>query len=99
MEISIDPQAVNQLVADAILKSTLGEAVKKAVEKEVANLTRGWDNPLELVIRNYLAQMARDVLVSDHQEALRQRLSEALATKLSADFIDRVCEAAASKYA
>lgn len=99
MEIHIDPRAVNQLVADAVLKSALGEAVKKAVEKEVANLTRGWDNPLESVIRNHLAQMARDVLVAEHQETLRAKLTEALSAKLSAEFIDRVCEAAASKYA
>lgn len=99
MGLEIDPQAVNQLVADAVLKSALGEAVKKAVDKEIAGLTRGWDNPLESVVRNHVAELAREVLRTDHGEAIRERVRQALATKLSDDFIDRVCEQAASKYA
>ena len=46
MELKIDPEAVNKLVSDAILNSAIGEAIKTAIAKETANLTRSYDNPL-----------------------------------------------------
>lgn len=98
MELKIEPEAVNKLVADAVLNSAIGEAVKKAVEKEIANLSLGYNNPLENVIRNHVAEIARTVLREEHGEAIKARLSAALAQRLSDDFIDRVCESAAQRY-
>lgn len=98
MELKIDPGAVNKLVADAVLNSAIGEAVKRAIEKEIANLSRGYDNPLESVVRNHVAEIARSVLLEEHGEAIRAKLSVALAAKLSDEFIDRVCEKAAERY-
>ena len=74
MELKIDPEAVNKLVADAVLNSAIGEAVKKAVEKEIANLNRGYDNPLESVVRNHVAEIVRTVLREEHGEAIKARL-------------------------
>jgi hypothetical protein len=98
MALEIDPQAINQLVADAVLKSALGDAVKKAVDDAIKKLSQSWDNPLETVVRNEVAAMAREVLRDDHGPAIRERVKAALTKKLSDEFIDRVCEAAASKY-
>lgn len=98
MELKIDAQAINDMVADAILKSAIGDAVKKAIEKELVNLNKSYDNPLEAVIRNHVAGIVRDVLVKEHGEMIRQKISAALASKLSADFIDRVCEKATDRY-
>lgn len=98
MELKIDPEAVNKLVADAVLNSAIGEAVKKAVEKELANLSRGYDNPLESVVRNHVAEIARTVLREEHGPAIREKIAAALAAKLSDDFMDRVCEKAAERY-
>lgn len=98
MELKIEPEAVNKLVADAVLNSAIGEAVKKAVEKEIANLSQSYNNPLESVIRNHVAEIARTVLREEHGEAIKARLSAALAQRLSDDFIDRVCESAAQRY-
>ncbi len=98
MELKIDPEAVNKLVADAVLNSAIGEAVKKAIEKELANLSRSWENPLEIVVRHHVADIARKVLIEEHGQAIREKIAAALAEKLSNDFIDRVCEKAAEKY-
>ncbi len=99
LNVNVDADAINKMVSDAILKSTLGDAVKKAIDTQLANLTRSYDNPLESVIRMHVADMVREVLRTEHQEALRQRLVAALAEKLSDEFIDRVCEKAADRFA
>lgn len=98
MELKIDPEAVNKLVADAVLNSAIGEAVKKAVDKEIVNLSQSYNNPLESVIRNHVAEITRTVLREEHGEAIRAKVSASLAQKLSDDFIDRVCEKAAERY-
>lgn len=99
MELNVDPNDVNKLVADAVLKSAIGEAVKKAVEKEIINLNLSWDNPLEEVVRRHVSEIVWDVLQKEHAPAIRERITQVLAAKLSQQFIERVCEAAASKYA
>ena len=98
MELKIDPEAVNKLVADAVLNSAIGEAVKKAVEKELANLSRGYDNPLEIVVRTHVADIALTVLREEHGTAIREKIAAALSLKLSDAFINRVCEKAVERY-
>lgn len=98
MELKIDPQDVNKIVAEAVLNSTIGDAIKAAVQKAVTELQTSYDNPLESVIRSHIADITREVLNKEHGDAIRERVKEALAAKLSNEFIDRVCEVAASRY-
>lgn len=98
MSLELNPEDINRFVAEAIIKSALGEAVKKAVDKEIASLSQSYNNPIEQVVRNEVAIIIRDVLRAEHLERLKQKLTEALSAKLSDEFIDRVCDQAASKY-
>lgn len=98
MKLKIDAQAVNDMVVDAILKSALGEAVRTAIDREIANINKSHDNPIEAVVRNHVAEIVHDVLVKEYGETILQKASAALAQQLSNDFIDRVCEKAADRY-
>lgn len=98
MEIKIDSQDVNRLVADAVLKSAIGDAVKAAVERTVKDLNSAYNNPIDSVIRNHVCEIVREVLNKEHGAAIRERLKVALESKLSQEFMDKVCEAAASRY-
>ncbi len=98
MELNINAEDVNRLVAEAVLKSKIGDAVKAAVAKELVNLSRSYDNPIESVVRNHVAELCREVLRTEHGDVIRAKVSAALATKLSDTFIDRVCEQAVQRY-
>lgn len=97
MELPIDADVINKFVADAVLKSAIGDAVRKAVDKALEGLNRSYDNPLEAVVRNHVAELAREVIRTEHGDMLRERMKVALAEKLSEEFIDRVCEEAARR--
>jgi hypothetical protein len=98
MEISVDHEAVNKMLADAILKSAIGEAVEKAIKNQISSLTTSYNNPIESVIASHVHQIAREILVEQHGQLIRERIAAALSAKLTDDFISRVCDKAADRY-
>ena len=98
MELKIDAEAINKMVAEEVLKSAIGESLKRAIEKEIEKLGSHYNNPLETVVRQYVTAKARDVLEKEHGEAIREKLSEYLAAFLSQEFVNRVCEKALERF-
>ena len=98
MELNIEPSAINAYMADVILKSALGDAMKAAVDREIKRISTTWDNPIDAVVRSHVADIVREVLEKVHGESIRERVKVALAAKLTDDFIGKVCDAAADKY-
>ena len=98
MEIKIEGEAVNKMVADAILKSAIGEAVKAAIEKELKNLSKAYDNPLEAVIRNHISNQVRELLITEYSAQIKVSIQEKLALELTDEFIYSMAEKAADRY-
>lgn len=98
MELKINPEDVNKLVADAVLNSAIGEAIKKSIVKEMGNLNRTFDNPIDTVIRNHVSEITRNILIAEYGETIREKMKVILSEKLSDEFISRVCDKAADRY-
>lgn len=94
MNISVDPQIINSMVAEAIVKSAIGEQLKSAIDKAVANLANSYNNPIEQVIRQHIATAAGEILRTSHFDAIRTAVAERLAAKISTNFLDNVVEEA-----
>ena len=98
MEVFVNPEAVNKLVADAVLKSAIGKQVEEAVKRAVEGLSRTYDNPIDNVLKYQIAEMCREVLVKEHSEAIKKKLTAKIADKLTDDFIDKLAAAAMKSY-
>lgn len=95
--VQVDPQQVNQTVAEAVLKSTLGEAIKKAVEENTKYLlNKSWDNPVEKVIKEVITQEIRRLVAEEYAEAIRQRVkalvTDQMVERLTGELWDKVIE-------
>lgn len=98
MELKIDPEAVNKFVADAVLNSAIGDAVKKAVENELEKLTSVYNNPFESVVRTHVTGIALTVLREEYDDVIREKVAAALAKSFSTEFINRICDKALERY-
>lgn len=98
MSLNIDPRAINEFVADAIIKSALGEALRAAIEREVDKLKSQYNNPFDAVINQHLHRATLEILATEYGGLIREKLAAALARKLTDEFISDVCEKVAERY-
>jgi len=98
VQVHVDAEAVNKMVADAILKSALGKQIEEAIKRQISSLSTSYNNPLDAEISRMIASIAREQLQAEHGETIRKRITTALAIKLTDEFIDRVVEKAADRY-
>lgn len=90
MELNIDPEAINKMVSDAILKSALGAAIEAAVKRSVQNLDRTYDNPLDKVVEKIISEEAYKTVVNLHGD----RIKELVTAKLTEEFLGQVVNSA-----
>lgn len=87
-EVKIDAEAVQRQVSQAILDSTIGEAVRKAVQTEVGRLSSTWNNPLEQVVREEVKRQVTSVLQEPENEAvIREAVRAALEEAVLKDLV------------
>jgi hypothetical protein len=94
MNINVDPESINKMVSDAILQSAIGKSLETAIKRVVGSLDNQYNNPLDPVISQYIAEEARKVLLANHTDQIRAALAKRLSEKLTDDFIEKIVEAA-----
>lgn len=98
VQVSIDADAVTRLVSEAVLKSKIGEAVEASVKRVLADLSKSWDNPIDKVVHQHVAEMVREILQTNHAEDIRKRVADALAGKLTDEFLHACVQQAAGRF-
>ena len=90
MEISVDKEMVNQIVAKAILDSAIGEIVKESVKKTLDK----WDmqQAMEQAIKDIVFKYAREYTLKTYSEQIAAKAKELIDAKLSGDFIEKKVE-------
>ena len=94
VKVDINSEDVNRMVVDAILKSTLGEAVQEAIKKAVKDISRSYDNPLEAVIKKHIDTVIIGVLHSEYKEVMRSQVQKSLEGKVTDDFVSKIVQKA-----
>lgn len=93
IKVEMNPDDVNRAVADAIVKSVLGEQIVKSVQRHLDELAHSsWNNPIDQVVN----QVIRDrivVLIGEQSE----RVAEAVRKKLSEGIVEKLVETAMEK--
>jgi hypothetical protein len=85
-EIQLTPEQVNQFLADAILRSKIGEAVEVAVKDVVTKLSAQYNNPFTAVIE----QEVRSLLIKEIRDNYSEKLSEQIRVSLKTLLTDTV---------
>jgi len=98
IEVKIEPEQINKMVSEAILKSVLGNEVKKVIQDNVDKLSSSFNNPLDKVIQRHIEDMVIKVLREDHKEEITKMIKEALSEKLTGDFIHKIIMAGLKIY-
>lgn len=85
-QLAIDPEAINQYLAQQIAESAIGEVLKDQIDKAVSDLSKNYNNPFEAVIRQHVTTEIQRIVTEDYSELLNTTIKELV----TADMIERL---------
>ncbi len=98
LNVNIDPEQINKLVADAVLQSAIGVQVKRIVDEAVKNLSRSYDNPIEAVVKEEIRRLVTQTLMNDHATDLKAKVVAAVSEKLTSEFVVKIIDSGLRNY-
>jgi hypothetical protein len=93
----LSAEQVNQFLADAVLKSTIGDAVKAAVEKSIKDLSATYQNPFEQVIKNHVVQLIDKEVTERYRPRLEGEIRSAMAKVVTEETMAAIIKAATER--
>lgn len=93
VNVDIKPEDINQMVSSAVLKSALGDAIKKQIDEAIAGLNKSWDNPLKKTVDTFVNNIVHEILVREHKDTIAQIVRE----QITQDTIQKICQKAWDK--
>ena len=94
LNVNLNPEMINKMVAEAVLDSAIGEQVRAQVQKNVDELGKTYNNPIDAVIKKHISDLILQCLVAEHDTLLRDKIHEAISGKITDEFVNKVMEAA-----
>lgn len=89
IKVNIDPEQVNKAVADAIIKSAIGDKIRDGVQRATAELTCTWQNPIDEAIKAQVNMIVRDVISApEFIEKIKAHIHEKLTEQMVTELLD-----------
>jgi len=93
MEIKIDSEMVNKVVAESIIKSALGKGLEDAINKQMSEMIHGYSSPVKNLIQEHVTQAIKEVLNTSY----KSKIVEMIASQLTGEHIDTIVSASVTK--
>jgi len=98
IQVKVDAEAINRTVADAIIRSSIGEKMKEVIDVEVAKWSKTYDNPMAAIVKSEISQEVTRLVREEYGEKLREYVAARVTEDFTKDLLDRIWEAARSTY-
>ena len=76
--IELNPEAVNKLLADSIMESSLGTYLRGIAEKQFQELRSSYKNPIEDALRQEVFKVVRELVQTEFREKIEATVREKL---------------------
>ena len=94
-KIDIDGAAVNQMVANAILNSAIGEELKKTIGEAVNKTLKAdsWGrSPIIDVVNNYIRKEIESLIQAEFSGPIREKVKLAISDQLTDEIIGKLVQ-------
>ena len=92
MQIEITPNDIEKMVKEAILKSSIGTAVQKAVSSVVNSSS--YNNPIDDEIRKVVTEIAKELIKENYGPEIRTLVAEAMEKRVTKETLVKITESA-----
>lgn len=92
MDINLTGEDINRVVAEAIIKSAVGEHLKNAIERVVQELSKSYSNPFDNEIKMIISQEMRRIVEKEYGPVLREKAAQRIREALTDSALDAILE-------
>lgn len=92
IKVELNGDDVNRAIADAIVKSVLGDTIVKMTNDYVKGLSNAWDNPVKKVVEAEVQTLVEQLVTERAEEIktkVRAQLADEMVTKLVTAAIEK----------
>lgn len=82
IEVNVDADTVNKMVTDAIMDSAIGKTLREVVEKKVADLGKGYNNPIELAVDREVQLLVTSLVNEKFKPLIATKVNELMTDEL-----------------
>jgi uncharacterized membrane-anchored protein YjiN (DUF445 family) len=90
-------EQINEFLSKAILESQIGEVVKAAVARSIAELSKSYNNPFDSVIRRAVDDLISKEVEATYRPVLEAGIKEKMAQYMTDDVVQNIIQAATEK--
>ncbi len=93
MDIKLNAEDINKFVKDAILSSSIGDLIKKTIDK----LMTGYNNPIEQALGPVIKDIAYSVIRENFLQQIEDQIRAVVAEKVTKEMTQNVVEKVVEK--
>jgi hypothetical protein len=93
IKVDINPEEVNKAVSEAIIKSTIGAELEKAVQAQVKILTSNsfqYKNVFENIIKREIEVTLRDLIQDKYSQQIKEFVTANVTENFTADLLNKM---------
>ncbi len=98
INVNLDPEQINRAVADAIIKSAIGEHLDKAIKGEVEKLSRSYDNPVQKIVQAEIRDAITNIVHEQYSGKIKIMVAEKVTEQFTEELFEKLWRAFKSSY-
>jgi len=93
IEVNVTPEQINEAVAGAIIKSSIGKALAEVIDAQVKKLSQSYDNPIAPVVQDEIGKAIRVLIADNFLPQIKAKIAEKLTDEVIADMFEKMWRA------
>ena len=95
IELNLDPQDIERLVKDSIMRSGFGKAIEDGIKKALS----GYNNPVDDALKKFVGGVAAELIEEHYSATIREAVQATIEEKVTDEMVKNTVDAAVSKMA
>lgn len=87
MQINIDPADIDEYVKNVLIKSSIGEALQKAINEAISSCLTGWNSPIKSIVEKHIGEVVRAYISNEENS---EKINQAVAKHVTVEAIEQV---------
>lgn len=92
LNVSIDPEQINQMVTEAVLQSSIGAAVNTSIENYVKKMSSAYNNPIDDVVKSEVSKAIKKVVEEKMGGVIEAVVREKVTEEFTRNVFDKLWE-------
>ena len=98
IQVNLTPEQINTLVAETILKSAIGDALIKVIDREVKKLGESYNNPFEPIVREHIRSAIIGIIQEKYLDIIKTQVAKNVSEEIITNLFTKMWDTFINKY-